>query len=309
MKLSIIIPVYNASSYLRPCLDSVLGQSLREIEVICVDDGSTDEGPAVLGEYAARDSRVRVIRQRNAGAGASRNAGLERANGEYVLFLDADDMLLEDSLEELWRQAHRLRLDVLRCRAYDYDNVTGAVTRSLHNALRRVPPFMFGIPIKYPTAYWLFPKVNVSPWGGLFRRGFLLENGIRFNSLICVNDRSFFWESILKADRIAFSRTPLLLYRMNLPGSLVGNRLRHFECHFRSYELVSGICHDLPVKCRRSILDAEMLDMANWYESAANTPLAPQIRQQVDGFLETMELDPWNGHVNDTKWYKRMKNV
>ena len=87
-KVSVIIPVYNVEKYLRACLDSVVNQTFRDIEIICVDDGSTDGSGAILDEYAAKDSRMRVIRQANAGAGAARNAGLDVATGEYVFFAD-----------------------------------------------------------------------------------------------------------------------------------------------------------------------------------------------------------------------------
>lgn len=91
--ISIIIPIYNTAPYLRQCLDSVCGQTYPHLEIICVDDGSTDNSPAILDEYAARDSRVKLIRQSNAGVSAARNAGLEAATGEYVTGVDPDDYL------------------------------------------------------------------------------------------------------------------------------------------------------------------------------------------------------------------------
>ena len=90
--VSVIIPVYNAEAYLRRCLDSVVNQTLRNIEILCVDDGSTDASMAVLEEYAARDSRVKVLAQSNAGPGVARNRGMKVASGGYLAFMDADDM-------------------------------------------------------------------------------------------------------------------------------------------------------------------------------------------------------------------------
>ena len=90
--VSVIIPVYNAEAYLRRCLDSVANQTLRNIEILCVDDGSTDTSTAILGEYAAKDSRVKVLAQDNAGPGAARNRGMQMASGGYLAFMDADDM-------------------------------------------------------------------------------------------------------------------------------------------------------------------------------------------------------------------------
>ena len=91
VKVSVIIPVYNVEKYLRECIDSILNQTLRDLELICVDDGSTDGSLEILHEYEKADSRVKVLTQHNMGAGAARNKGLAIATGEYLSFLDSDD--------------------------------------------------------------------------------------------------------------------------------------------------------------------------------------------------------------------------
>ena len=101
MKLSIVIPVYNVEKYLRQCLDSVLAQTFSDYEVICVNDGSTDGSGRILKEYASGHSVVKVVEQKNGGLSAARNAGLKKAEGEYVLFLDSDDWLEKDALQTL----------------------------------------------------------------------------------------------------------------------------------------------------------------------------------------------------------------
>lgn len=102
MELSVIIPVYNTERYLRQCLDSVLAQSMRDMEVICVDDGSTDGSSRILAEYAGRDSRVRVIRQENAGLVAARKTGVQEAAGEYIGYVDSDDWIELDMYERMY---------------------------------------------------------------------------------------------------------------------------------------------------------------------------------------------------------------
>lgn len=104
-KVSVIIPVYNAEKYLRECLDSVVNQTLEEIEVICVDDGSTDGSLDILYEYEEKDSRVKVLKQKNQHAGVARNAGIDIAQGEYVHFLDSDDYLTLNAYEVLFQKA------------------------------------------------------------------------------------------------------------------------------------------------------------------------------------------------------------
>lgn len=114
MKLSIIIPVYNAAQYLCACLDSVLAQTFTDFEVICVDDGSTDGSGAILDEYAKKDSRFVIIHQKNAGAWAARNVALDSARGEWVTFVDADDVLNPHWLDEGMRIADASRVDIVR---------------------------------------------------------------------------------------------------------------------------------------------------------------------------------------------------
>ena len=138
-KVSIIIPVYNAEEYLCQCLNSILSQSLNDIEIICVDDCSTDGCNDILVSYAANDSRFKVIRNNNnLHAGPSRNRGLEIAKGEYILFMDADDWLVEDSLERLYLDTVCMKADISRCRALEYDNITGEKVKNEFSYLKNV---------------------------------------------------------------------------------------------------------------------------------------------------------------------------
>ena len=99
--ISVIVPVYKVEQYLHRCVDSILAQTYTNLEIILIDDGSPDRSGAICDEYAAKDSRIRVIHQKNAGLGAARNAGLDVCSGEYIAFVDSDDTLPEDALEQL----------------------------------------------------------------------------------------------------------------------------------------------------------------------------------------------------------------
>ena len=114
-KVSVIIPVYNTEAFLERCLSSVLGQSMRDIEVICVDDGSTDGSPAILDTWAARDERLRVIHQANGRQGKARNAAMNIARGEYIGMVDSDDYLPEDYFERLYCAAIEAEADIAIC--------------------------------------------------------------------------------------------------------------------------------------------------------------------------------------------------
>ena len=101
MRFSIIIPVYNCDLYLRDCVNSVLSQNYENIEIILIDDGSTDKSGLICDEYAAQNERVRAYHQKNAGVSAARNVGLDMATGTYIVFLDADDILADNNLEQI----------------------------------------------------------------------------------------------------------------------------------------------------------------------------------------------------------------
>ena len=309
LKLSIIIPVYNAEPYLRECLDSLLAQRLREIEILCVDDGSTDESPAILAEYAARDARIRLLRQKNLGAGAARNAGIEAAAGEYLFFMDADDSVSEDGLARVCALADEKRAELVRCRAHDYNQQTGELSDDPHNALLLIPRPLFGKVLRFRLAYPLFPRMCAAPWGGIVRRELVLREGLRFNGLRCVNDRSFFWDSVVKARRIVLADVFVLRYRTHLSTSLIGSRLRCFDCHFRSYALVERTVAPFPRRVQRCVLGGEMHDIANWLEQSCGTELEASIAALCRDFVRGVDKSPWRGDPSRTKWYKRMRRT
>lgn len=113
--ISVVIPVYKSEEYLRRCVDSVLAQTISELELILVDDGSPDGSGSICDEYAAKDSRVKVIHQENAGVSAARNAGMDLASGDYLAFVDSDDFVGPDMYEALLRVAEDTGADVVEC--------------------------------------------------------------------------------------------------------------------------------------------------------------------------------------------------
>lgn len=307
VRLSIIIPVYNAEKYLRQCLGSILSQGMEEMEIICIDDHSTDGSLEILKEHQKQDDRICVIQNMdNLGAGKCRNLGIDAAHGEYLLFMDADDWLFEGSIERVYQTARQFGADVLRCRALDMDDQTRENIISVHNGLKKVPFFLFDRAIRFPAFYWIFPKVCVAPWGGLVKRQFLLEKGIHFNDLVCVNDRSFFWETVLNAEKIVFTQFFLVHYRTNIGSSLVGSRIKNFDCHFESYQLVNSLCTELPPKIRRCVLNGELLDIANWLEKSKGTDLESEVCKMTRQFIETINRSYWKRSIKKTKWYQRI---
>ena len=203
-KLSIIIPVFNAERYLRRCLDSIRRQSMRDFEVICIDDGSTDSSAAVLGEYAAQDSRFRVISQANAGQGAARNRGLDVAAGEYICFVDADDVLSgADILELLISEMEKRTLQLLMFDAVTrYEDGATAASAAIGN-YRRIhfyPAAVSGMELF--TAMNRRKEFSVSPCLYMFRKDAFDSVGIRFAEGVLHEDDVFTMSFLLSLDRV-----------------------------------------------------------------------------------------------------------
>ena len=219
-KVSVIIPVYNVEKYLGECLDSILGQTLKDIEVICVDDGSTDRSPELLVSYAKRDSRVKVLSQDNAGAGAARNRGLREATGEYVFFCDPDDWCDRKMLAKMMRRARKFNCDVVIAGVYRHDGLCGAPYASYPpKRIASMPESFAG----RDAADILFLEARANSWNKLVRRSFLLEKGILFQEQLRENDLYFSCITVAEAERISVINDVFYHYRMGRPGSLQSN--------------------------------------------------------------------------------------
>lgn len=216
--VSVIIPVCNVEKYLSQGLDSVLGQALREIEIICVNDGSTDASAAILTKYAAKDARLKVITQPNAGAGAARNAGIEVAQGDYLYFCDPDDLMQPSMLQQLLAAICRDEADVAVCRFEQFDGTTGRTTfiSSFSDGLRDL--ITSGRTFVRPEEVdcELFVMAGYTPWNKLFRRSFIEEKQLRFQKLRRTNDMLFVTMALANADRIAVVDDVLYRYRVGI---------------------------------------------------------------------------------------------
>ena len=232
--VSVIVPVYQAQAHLRLCLDSLLAQTCRELEILCVDDGSTDQSAKILGEFARQDSRVKVLRQKNAGPGAARNAGLEAAAGEFVLFLDADDFFEPALIETLLTRARDTGADIVICRAEAFNSQTGE-TQPWMRQDDLLPGDCFS-PLAASDV--LFQFGHGQAWDKLYRRDFLLKTGLTFPALPNSEDLVFVFQSLALADRIALTDQVLVHYRTGNQDSVLHARTRHLDAPYQAAALL-----------------------------------------------------------------------
>lgn len=308
-KLSVVIPVYNAEKYIRQCLDSILTKQKIALEVICVDDCSTDGTPAVLKEYQDKYENVTVIRnETNLYAGTCRNKGLMAAKGQYVHFLDSDDYVVDNVYEKLYTLAKENDLDWVKTTSEGFDDETGETIENPRYSMEKMYEGFFGTLLDFQH----FPKkfmdyMAVVPWNGIYKRHFLLEKNIRFNSLFCVNDRSFFVDTCVKGERMMIAREKIVCHRMNVRGSLVMKRVQHFDCQFESYRIIRQICNDNHVndKVRFEILEHEMYDIFVWYRKFLEQGVETErLKQEMKAFLGECDISYFEKYGTKSRWLK-----
>ena len=191
IRVSVVVPVYNREKYLRQCVDSIVAQTLREIEIILVDDGSTDGSPAICDDYAAKDSRVKVIHKKNAGMGAAYNSGMAEAKGEYIGFVETDDWIEPEMYKELYEKAIAQNSEVVKSfwtsvigkkktPVYQYKNYKQHFNKRLENVMETIPALAYERP---------------SVWSGIYRRNFLETHQIKYPETpgASMQDLDFFW--------------------------------------------------------------------------------------------------------------------
>lgn len=236
VKVSVIIPVYNAGRYLSQCLESVTCQTLREIEIICVDDGSTDFSGEIISSYMERDSRIRLVYEDNAGAGAARNAGLGIASGEYVQFLDSDDWFEETMLEEMYLKAQRYSADIVVCRTVQFDSRSGReIPSDWMEKYSGLPEGAFS-PISVADRLFQFTYGQV--WDKMFRRMFLMNNSLSFPSLRASEDVPFTYRAMLTASSICVVPKVFVHYRVNILGSVSKSFMKYPDAPFDAFSMV-----------------------------------------------------------------------
>ncbi len=229
--VSVILPFYNGEKYLKQCLDSVTGQTLKEIEIICVDDGSSDRTLEMLQAYEKKDERIKVLHQENAGAGAARNRGLAAASGKYLSFLDSDDFFEPDMLESAAAKLEEDQADFVVFGCDQYLNDTRKF-RKITYAMRKpiLPPYM---PFNHRQITGNVFKAFVGwAWDKLYRRDFILEHGLSFQEQRTSNDLLFVFSALVLAKRITCLDRVLAHQRRNDASSLSNTREKSWFCFY-----------------------------------------------------------------------------
>jgi glycosyltransferase involved in cell wall biosynthesis len=200
--ISIVIPVYNVEKYLRECLDSVVNQTMREIQIICVNDGSTDSSPAILEEYAQKDKRIEVIHQKNAGVSAARNAAYPYLKGEYTLFIDSDDWVDLQLCKKVYQKMKESEADVV---LFSYVIIGDGKGKHFFSGI--TPEDKIYDKEKKKILHY------TAAAGKVWKTDFLLKNHLFFPEGVFYEDTVVYWQGILLAEKISVLPEELYYYR------------------------------------------------------------------------------------------------
>ena len=214
-KISVIIPIYNVDKYLEQCLNSVLNQTLQDYEILCINDGSTDNSSKILEKYINKDNRIKNFNTENKGAGAARNIGLKNAQGEYIAFLDGDDFYNTNYLEKMYNISKQNDCDITICVANRYDTNTKTYSKINYSLKENF------LPNKAIFSYKDIPDkiFNIAQnwnWNKLFKHEFVKNNNLHFQEIYRTNDLFFTCTALVLAKKITTIKEALVNYRIGM---------------------------------------------------------------------------------------------
>ena len=272
VKVSVIIPVYNAERYLKKCLDSICVQTLKEIQIICVNDGSTDDSLKILQDFARKDCRFIVLSQTNQYAGVARNKGMKYAVGKYLAFLDADDYFEPDMLEKMYLRAEEDNLEVVMCRFSRYDEQTGEMVipgRTFEDSFFHDKEVFSGISLKHAG---IFQITNGWAWDKLFRTDFVQQCGYEFSDFRSSEDGFFSYMLVARAKRMSYMDDILVTHRVNELNSLSSTKEKNWLNGFKMLLLIKDelIERDIYNIDEQSFLN-RVVSFLTWYLDSMNS--------------------------------------
>lgn len=258
-EVSVIVPVYNLEKYLKQCLDSLLDQSFRNFEVICIDDCSNDLSYRLIESYARRDARIRLYKNpERLGAGESRNRGISLARGEYIFFLDGDDFIEKNSIGDIYCLCKKTNADIalLHYDLYDDQNNGYSAAAQGYEENFIEPETVFSYK---DMDHYIFNIWTTALWVKFYKKQFIVNNKIKCQSLHNANDVYFSMISLIKAERMVSSRRLLTHYRYNRPKSITNDlKVNIYLCHF---EALASVREEL---CKTGVYDSVRQSYLNY---------------------------------------------
>ncbi len=296
-KISVIVPVYNAEKYIKKCIESILAQTLKDIEIICMDDGSTDGSGEILDTFALKDSRVRVAHRQNAGYGAAMNAGMDMAEGEFIGIVESDDRIAGDMYETLYNAARQYRLDMVKADAYYWMEKADYLSSKHVNDLE---PYYNKV--LQDTDRNTFFRFFMNIWTGIYRRDFLQRNNIRFQETkgASYQDNGFWLQTCMYAERAMWIDRPFYYYRQDNPEASVRSTEKMMAM-IKEYEYIETLLRQrgdekfLPYCCTYRLIRARgtFYRIADDYKRAFCSQLISDYKNYKAYIKDNVTIDNW----------------
>ena len=301
-KVSVLVPIYNVAKYLPECLESLKQQTLKEIEFILLNDGSTDDSPKIIQNFAKGDSRFVVINKDNSGYGDSMNQGLAKAKGEYIGILESDDFAEPDMFEKLYKLAKKYDADVVRSNYFYHTEQGDTVHESIKNQ-----PAAASLEKNHDI---LFEEPAI--WSGLYRRSFLMDNGIQFLPTpgASYQDTSFNIKALSMANKIAYTKKAYLHYRTDNSSSSVKSKAK-LEAVKKEYTEIDRFFTEK--KISKDIYKAEQaakFGAYHWNFQRVSGDLAKDFLKTIkQEFRESEEKGLLQKEFFPTKWWLALRLI
>ena len=268
-KVSIISAVYNAAPYLRQMLDSAVNQTLKDIEIIMIDNKSADDTLKIIEEYAGKDERIVIYKNsENIKQGAARNFGVQMARGDYIFFIDGDDYASLDAVEKLYNKITETNSDIVICTWNQFDDRTGKIDKNhVYAKLKQIPPEFDNKTFNWRdiknTVFW---QTSV-PWDKMYRRSFLIDKDVKFPGGIYFEDNVFVYDALFKAERISILREDLMFYRCNRKNAVTNSRDKTFFDYFKIFSLIGDNLKKIGLyeEMKYSYLDYKVITLYWWF--------------------------------------------
>ncbi len=308
VKISVVLPVYNVANYLRKCLDSLVNQTFKDFEVICVNDGSTDLSLGILEGYALTDSRFRIISQENQGLSGARNSGIKEVQGDYILFVDSDDWLEENALELLYDHVKGFDSDITMFKFKFYNEDSGEFSESSFTNLDVIDPSFYTGNFNYYDVLDILFKISHAPFNKLYKTSFINDLDAQFLHGSYYEDLEFFYKVFLKAKKVSVLPEYLYSYRIREQSISTSGDEGSFDI-FNILESTKNnlIDSDIYDKVKKDWLLFIIVNLKYVYlrlQIELKNKFLDSMKQHYDDF-ELGDVDNFDGwHYEDQSFYK-----
>jgi glycosyltransferase involved in cell wall biosynthesis len=222
-EISVIVPIYNTEKFLKECLNSIINQTFKDIEIICINDGSTDNSLKILNTYAKRDKRIKVINQKNEGLSVARNNGMNVAKGKYICFIDSDDWADKNYCKKLYTTAEKFNSDFVMGESQVYSEKTKKIKKEWVGTIY-LPKELTNKSFNWKIVKKDFFDLPITAWGKIYNSEFLRKNKIRFPERVLYEDTPFYVECLIHAKKINILKKNLYFYRKESGKSIMDQR-------------------------------------------------------------------------------------